>query len=196
VLTTVEKSRQFDVALAADHRTQEPVDVVPHIEERVQGVRAAHPDADVQTDIPEEAWVYADWLVGTVLDNVVENVVVHAEGQVRLRVTVDEVGNTVGVRISDNCPTMPENERAMFGEDAETPLRHSRGVGLWLVRFVMESYGGSVDVEAGDPTPSAGEGGQQGATDGQSTPDGNTVVLRFRAAPTPDGVEGWVRELR
>ncbi|MFC7249830.1 ATP-binding protein [Halomicroarcula sp. GCM10025324] len=148
--TTTEKARQIDVALAADRRSQRPVDVVPHIRERVDAVRRAYPEATVELDCPDELVVHADWLLGTVLDNLVENAIVHNEGTPSLTVAVERCGQTACIRVTDDGPTIPETELDVFSEGTETPLHHSKGVGLWLVTWVVESYGGDVTFGTSD----------------------------------------------
>jgi len=164
IVATTEKARQIDVALTAEHRSQRPIDVVAHVRERTDAVATAYPDATVETDLPESAWVYGDWLVGTVLDNVVENVIVHAEDAPYLQIDCERTADDVTVRIADDCPQIPEHERPMFDHSVETPLNHSTGVGLWLVQSIMESYGGDVTLAA-------------------SEMGGNRIDLTFPAAP-------------
>ncbi|MFC7027586.1 sensor histidine kinase [Halomicroarcula sp. GCM10025710] len=151
--TTTEKARQIDVALAADRRSQRPVDVVPHIRERVDAVRRAYPEATVELDCPDELVVHADWLLGTVLDNLVENAIVHNEGTPSLTVAVERCGQTACIRVTDDGPTIPETELDVFSEGTETPLHHSKGVGLWLVTWVVEST--AATSPSAPPTPAA-----------------------------------------
>lgn len=168
VLSTAEKARQIDVALDAADREKRPVDVVAPIRRRLDDVEQTRPDATVDRDLPARAVVVGDWFVGTAFDNVVENVVVHSDGAPELRVTVEREAGAVVVRFVDDCPPIPENERAVFTGERETPLDHSTGVGLWLVRLVMESYGGDVRHAYDE--------------DG-----GNIVELRFHAAADAHG---------
>lgn len=167
IVTTTDKARQIDVALATEDRPKRPVDVVGPLEDRLAAVERVHPGATVDADMPPRALVVGDWFVKTVLDNVVENALTHADGLPEFTVTVDRVGNEVIVRVVDDCPPLPENEQGVFGGTPETPLDHSTGVGLWLVRLVMESYGGEVRHEYNET-------------------GGNTIELRFRAAGAPD----------
>lgn len=162
MVATTEKASQIDVALAADRRCQDPVDLVPYVEERVEAVREAYPEAEVDVTLPAEAMVHADWLLNRVLDNVMENAVVHSDGAPSLSVAVTVDGPTTTVRISDDCPAIPDDELDVFSGRVETPLRHSKGVGLWLVIWVVESYGGEVTFDR---------------TDG-----GNVVTLELRTA--------------
>ncbi|MFC6862302.1 ATP-binding protein [Halomicroarcula sp. GCM10025817] len=168
--TTTEKARQIDVALAADRRSQRPVDVVPYVRDRVAAVRRAYPEATVELDCPDELVVHADWLLGTVLDNLVENAVVHSEGTPSLSVVVERRGTTAYVQVRDDCPAIPDAELDVFSAGGETPLHHSKGVGLWLVTWVVESYGGDVSFR-------------------NTESDGNVVELELRTA-------SWVERRR
>lgn len=163
LLSTTEKARQIDVALNTDQRDQHPVDLVGAIDQRLDALERANPEATLVRDLPDEAPVRADWLLGSVLDNLVENTVIHSETAPSLAVSVDVEGRTTTLRIVDDCPTIPQTELDVFSARAETPLQHSKGVGLWLVIWVVESYEGSVEFE--------------------QTPDGgNVVTLSFRTA--------------
>lgn len=162
MIATTEKASRIDVALAADRRCQDPIDLVPYVEERVDDVEGSYPEADIEATHPSEAMVHADWLLGAVLDNLIENTVVHSTGDPSLSIAVDVDGPATTVRIRDNCPAIPDNELDVFSGRAETPLQHSKGVGLWLVIWVVESYGGEVSFDR---------------TDG-----GNVVTLELRTA--------------
>lgn len=163
LLSTTEKARQVDVALGTAHRDQQPVDLVGAIDQRLDALERETPEATVERDFPEKAPVRADWLLGSVLDNLVENTVVHSETAPTLAVEITVDGRTTTLRLVDDCPAIPQTELDVFSARAETPLQHSNGVGLWLVIWVVESYGGRVEFE--------------------QTPDGGNVVsLSFRTA--------------
>lgn len=146
LLTTTEKARQIEIALAADRRPQRPIDVVPLVRERATAVRQAYPDATVDVTAPEDALVSADWLLESALDNVVENAAVHTDRSPTLEFVVEDRGSEVRVSIADSGPQIPEEEIRVFG-DGETQLHHSSGVGLWLVTWIVGSYGGEVSFE-------------------------------------------------
>lgn len=63
----------------------------------------------------------------------------------------------VVVAVADEGPGIPLEERATLRGDAETPLRHASGLGMWLVRFVVEQFDGRVAVRDRDPTGSVVE---------------------------------------
>jgi len=71
-----------------------------------------------------------------------------------LRVTVqpDGRGDAVVLRIEDDGPGFTDTELAVHadGTTTETALRHSDGVGLWLVRWIVDAYDGEFTVENRD----------------------------------------------
>jgi len=147
LLTTTEKARQVDVALSADIDRRRAIDLVPQVRQAAAAVERAHPEATVTLDLPEHCYVRADWLLSTVVDNVIENAVVHAQGPPEINVRLRPVGDEIEFAVVDDCPQLPANERAAFEDGVESPLEHSTGVGLRLVQLLVESYGGSAHVE-------------------------------------------------
>ena len=51
------------------------------------------------------------------------------------------------IAVADEGPGIPPDERTTLEGDTETPLRHGSGLGTWLVRFVVEQFGGWAGVE-------------------------------------------------
>ena len=68
-----------------------------------------------------------------------------------LRVTVQPTdgGDAVQLRIEDDGPGFTDAELAVHADAraTETALQHSDGIGLWLVRWIVDAYDGRFDVE-------------------------------------------------
>ena len=153
LITTAEKAKRVDAAMRTNSRPRESVDIVPKVNERLARLERTTPEATVDVDLPETAMVRADGLLDVVLDNVFENTVVHSTSAPTVTVRGDVSGRSVTLRVADTCPTIPDNELRAFEAETETPLAHSKGIGLWLVIWVVEGYGGTV---------SFGQAGEQG----------------------------------
>ena len=71
---------------------------------------------------------------------------------IRVTVRPDGRGDTVVLRVEDDGPGFTDSELAVHAdaETTETALRHSDGVGLWLVRWIVDAYDGEFTVENGD----------------------------------------------
>jgi len=51
----------------------------------------------------------------------------------------------VTVTVADDGPGIPDAVREVITGDREvTQLRHNTGVGLWIVAWVVEAYGGAI----------------------------------------------------
>jgi len=57
----------------------------------------------------------------------------------------------VTVRVADDGPGIPDDEVAVLTDDRDiTQLDHGSGFGLWLVKWVVDSYGGELRFDETD----------------------------------------------
>jgi len=84
-----------------------------------------------------------------VFTQLLENAVIHGEDTAPT-VTAAATGNSVRVTVTDRGPGLPERQRALLETgDFEDVDGSGLGVGLHLVRLLVESYGGTVETETG-----------------------------------------------
>jgi signal transduction histidine kinase len=71
---------------------------------------------------------------------------------VRVSVAPTARGDAVCLRVEDDGPGFTDAELAVHAdtEATETALQHSDGVGLWLVRWIVDAYGGEFAVRNAD----------------------------------------------
>ncbi|MFC5135440.1 MULTISPECIES: PAS domain-containing protein [Haloferacaceae] len=126
----------------------EPVSVAPVARTVADRWRDDRPEARIDVAVPPSIAVRADDRFERVLDHLVENAIVHAgSGSPRVSIAAepDPDGAGVTVTVSDDGPGIPEAIREVVAGDTEvTQLRHNSGLGLWIVAWVVESYGGTV----------------------------------------------------
>jgi signal transduction histidine kinase len=150
-----------------DASPEEPdgrVDLVDAVHEALDVVDAD--GAAVTVETPTEAWIRADDSVEFPVREVFENAVTHNDGATRrVEATIRENGTTTCLEVTDNGPGIPPDERAVLRAEEETPLSHASSIGLWLVKWMCETQGGTVRFDATD--------------------DGTTVRLRFESAAPP-----------
>jgi PAS domain S-box-containing protein len=110
--------------------------------------RAAWPRADVETTAPERARVAASDRLREAVAALAENAVVHnpaADPRVGIAVTTVGAGEWVDVAVADDGPRIPEMDRAVItGEREITQTYHGSGLGLWLVAWTVERFGGDL----------------------------------------------------
>ncbi|OTE99947.1 two-component sensor histidine kinase [Halorubrum sp. SD612] len=140
------------------------VDLVDAVHAAVDAVDAD--GAAVTVETPSEAWIRADDSVEFPIREVFENAVTHNDGATRrVAATIRSDGSTTRLEVTDNGPGIPPDERAVLQAEEETPLSHASSIGLWLVKWMCETQGGTVRFDATD--------------------DGTTVRLRFQSASPP-----------
>lgn len=164
-------------------------------ERAVESVRSEYPGVSFGVDGPESLSLTAGPGVESAVVALVENAAAYNDGDdPRVRVSVgrgadvasdggpdgdgsraDRSDETRGgavegaaLTVSDNGPGIPEDELTVLERGAETPLFHSTGVGLWLVKWTAERSGADLSFETGE--------------------DGTTVSLRFESAAGETGV--------
>ena len=119
-------------------------DIVPVVESCVADLREEFPDATIDISAPDAMTVVADRHIDVALTELRENAIVHASGDqptVSINVTAAEVPGSVCLTV-ENEGDIPPATQAAITEGSEKPLQHSSGLGLWLVKWLVEqSYG-------------------------------------------------------
>lgn len=124
-------------------------DIAKAATEICEQYRESHPEATVTVECSGETEVLSPSRLGFAVSELIENAIVHAETDPEVHVAVRSDGQTVTITVSDNGPGIPEVERTAIDGDIERVLDHSRGVGLWLARLIVENAGGSITVTEG-----------------------------------------------
>lgn len=150
---TVTDIRRIAEALQ-DADALETMDPVVLVESRLDRARESYPQATFETrGSPEDAEVVADHLLEDTLGEVLENAVTHAEtDHPTVTVTIETGEEWTTVIVADDGPGVPEALGGSVFEMAEYGPGGGAGVGLFLVRSIVERYGGEVGVTDNEPT--------------------------------------------
>lgn len=150
LLSVGEETRIIEKVLLNDTETA-PVDVAAHCRSAVDSYATAYSEASFETDVPETVHVEGIKWVRNAIESLVENAVIHGGVEPTVRVTVRRRQDEVIVDVSDDGPGIPRELRGPVFEDEDiTQLRHNRGIGLWLVRWVIEACGGRLGYDRVD----------------------------------------------
>lgn len=131
-----------------------PTDVGAVVAEAVDVVSRRYPTVTFVCDIEAGTRaVAAPEVVLAVAEESVENAAKHGASRVSVEVAGDAVASTddcVRFAVSDDGPGLPGQERETLLSDTEAPLRHSSGLGLWIVRWGVAAVGGRLSVDSSD----------------------------------------------
>ena len=101
--------------------------------------------------IPDDLTVVTDAeILATVLRSPLENAVTYADSSVTVAAEATESG--CAIEISDDGPGLPAAELASLSAERETPLQHSRGLGLWELKWGVDELGGELSFVVDDGT--------------------------------------------
>ncbi|MFB6194222.1 MAG: PAS domain S-box protein [Halobaculum sp.] len=143
-----EQARAVDRIVARDRRT-ETVDLGRVVREAL----ADRPSADVTvtTDVAGEVSLRTDReAVETVVAGALDNAVEYADSAVSVTVTRRD-GDCV-IEIADDGPGIPDSQLDSLHRGSETDLQHSRGLGLWQLRWGIDAVNGELSFDTVDGT--------------------------------------------
>ncbi|WP_336337191.1 PAS domain S-box protein [Haloarcula brevis] len=151
-----ERAREMERSVRRDQFGQDPVDVPAAVSDIVSTYRDEYAGR-IETDLPEQSVSAGDGRLHRVLGELVENSLEHGGDEPSVRVDVQAGQQLIAITVADDGPGIPQHELdVVTGDEPITQLRHGTGLGLWLVVWVTETYGGTVEFDSG--------------------PDGGTVV--------------------
>lgn len=128
------------------------IDLWPVVQRLVDDVKPLADAAHSRTvnDVPADVVAYADGaLLGRALQNLIGNAIEHTkDGEIRISAkTLPNMG--IECRVTDTGAGIPEDRVGKVFDRLETdPEKHGLGLGLAIVREIVEAHGGSIDVES------------------------------------------------
>jgi PAS domain S-box-containing protein len=129
-------------------------DCVPLIRSVAEEYRGAAPAAEIETELPGSMTVNATSHLGVALRALIDNAIEHNPAdrpRVRISVRAAETNGWADIYVDDDGPRIPATERDVITGAVEiTPTQHGSGLGLWLVKWTTELFGGELAFERSD----------------------------------------------
>lgn len=142
-----------EILLSAETDT-EPISLKPVLEQKIDEVRGSFESAEIDVDGSiEPVQVRGDEMLGSVVRNLLKNAIEHNDAETpEVVVSTEQVDGRVRVTVADNGPGIPPERREAIFEEGDTGLESDgTGLGLYIVKTVLDRYGGSVDIEENEP---------------------------------------------
>ncbi|QKY18889.1 ATP-binding protein [Halolamina sp. CBA1230] len=154
VIELTETAREFAESLSGEAIEPRPTELRRHLETELEAVQGTFPDAEFRVDGEVLAVsVLANEMLASTFRNLLENAVRHNDSETP-EITVDtaETDDTVRVRIADNGPGIPDEQKErVFGRGEKGLDSPGSGIGLYLVHTLTDQFGGDVWIEDNDP---------------------------------------------
>jgi signal transduction histidine kinase len=145
LVTIGKKARDIEQVLAADPLSDGPSPLADVVEEAVESVRADYDDVAVTVNVPPETTVRINRTVlQAILAELIENAVEHGDANV---IDVEYDTDRAALIVADDGPGIPDHEIEVLDSARETALEHGSGLGLWLVKWGTDMFGGTVTFE-------------------------------------------------
>jgi len=147
-----EQARDIERSVRRENTTATAVEITGIVESLASTYEQQH-NVRVDVSLPATSARAGDSRIRRVLTELLENSVEHGGPDPRPAVTVETTDDIVSVTVSDDGPGIPDHELTVLtGDEPITQLRHGSGLGLWLVIWLTESYGGTVEFDTTDGT--------------------------------------------
>lgn len=151
IVEIADKARHVERTIS--HSTVRRTELESFVAEAVARVERSHPEANVAVDGDTDVPAVTDTNLDTALTELLEYAIRQQDGEPSASLTVSD-RSTEQVRIDVRYPGGPvsSNDRQVLCRGSETPLEHCRGLGLWLVKWIVENAYGRLEFpESGDP---------------------------------------------
>lgn len=134
----------------ADNEIAE-VDCVPLIQNAVNIHRQAFPSAVIETELPDSLVLRATSNLQFAIESLIDNAITHnpaTSPHVRIRAEYSDADDWVHLYVEDDGPVIPDMEKEVIaGTTTISPTNHGAGLGLWLVKWTTEIFGGELLFE-------------------------------------------------
>ena len=147
-------AREVSDILSQQNNSRKPVNLNRVLKSQIKNVRASHDKAAVRiNDQLPKVDVLADKLLGSVFRNLLTNAIVHNDKEAPEVVVSASVEDEIArIQIADNGPGIPDwRKDKIFNQAARGLESEGTGLGLYLVKTLVERYNGDLRVEDNEP---------------------------------------------
>jgi signal transduction histidine kinase len=150
LVTIGDKAQSTEQVLKADPIATEATPVSILVNDGVKSVISTHGTVRTDITVPEAPAVRINpSVIQSVIEEIIENAVRHTDDAT---VTITYDADPPTLSIADDGPGISTHEITVLENAQETDLEHGSGLGLWLIKWGTESFGGTVRFDTADGT--------------------------------------------
>ncbi len=143
-VSLIEQMRELENALVSDEDLSEK-----SLRSVAESLVKNYPD--IKFSIKGDCNVLCDEALSSVIDNLVRNAIVHGKTD-RIDISIHDKDGNCEMRIADYGKGIPDDIKdRIFGEGESFGDTRGSGLGLYIVKKVMERYGGEISLEDNKP---------------------------------------------
>jgi PAS domain S-box-containing protein len=148
--TTGARARKIDRLMSMED-TREEVALSETVREAVEAIKTTRGGVGVTTEAPRSASLTTnEEAMQIAVESALENAIEHAKSTVTVRIEAANDGYTV--TITDDGPGIPDEELVPIEARSETNFQHSRGLGLWQLRWSVDKLNGELSFDTTNGT--------------------------------------------
>jgi signal transduction histidine kinase len=154
IVDRIEQVRRITGSPGDDDAPPVQVDLAEVVLRAVERERERHPAASIDVTVAAEPTVRADGDLSLAVENLIQNGIEHADAESpTVEMHVGRQDDEGVLRIVDGGPGIPEDQQAALLQwDNDGGLVKGPGVGLAVVRVLLDRYEGTIDFRPVEPT--------------------------------------------
>ena len=132
----------------------QPVPLRETVVREAELVSEQFPEAELElVDSLPDVSVRANEFLSSVIENILTNAIRHNDAETpRVEIDVGDDDDRASIAIADNGPGIPDAQKAAIYEIGEKgPESSGTGLGLYLVKSLVDAYGGAVSIADREP---------------------------------------------
>jgi len=144
LVTIGKKAQSTENVLEAEPLVDSPTQLGVLITDAIESVKSEYDSVSVSGSVPATVALRINpVIIGSVIEEIIENAVRHTDSAI----TISYDAETTTLTIADDGPGIPDHEIVVLDTAQETDLQHGSGLGLWLVKWGTDSFGGTVHFD-------------------------------------------------
>lgn len=145
LLTTTNRTREI-VSIWEDDRTVE-FDLTAVVTEQIDRIRVEFPDVEIDTEFDADCRVRSHSALPRAINEALQNAIEHTAADVTItaRLYENRQGMAV-VEVADTGQGIPRFDVEAIEGREETPLNHTRGLGLWIIYWTVKMSDGTLEL--------------------------------------------------